>query len=182
MAKKVFKLNPLSSISITALQKQLQEYRDSLDKKCERFVRELAESGISVAKVNTGNFGKYLAFTVQSIRTADGYKAVLLATNTGIIHSEWRTKDGVKTADVSPLLMCEFGSGLRAKNPMNVPGVGTGTFPGGTHGDDPEGWWYMDLDGVWHHSYGMTPKMPMYHASLAIMSNVQRVAKEVFGT
>ena len=70
---------------------------------------------------------------------------------------------------------------LRTKNPMNVLGVGTGTFPGGTHGADPEGWWYMDLDGVWHHSYGMTPKMPMYHASLAIMSNVQRVAKEVFG-
>ena len=53
MAKKVFKLNPLSSSSITALQKQLREYRDSLDNKCERFVRELAESGISVAKVNT---------------------------------------------------------------------------------------------------------------------------------
>lgn len=180
MAKKVFKAT-LSLSSIQSLQKQLRDYQKSLEGKCQTFVRRLAESGVTVAKQNTGNFGKYLSFTVQTTPERDGCKAILLATNTGIIRSEWRTQDGVKTADVSPLLMCEFGSGLRAENPMNVPGVGTGTFPGGTHGSDPEGWWYMDLDGEWHHSYGMSPKAPMYHASMEIIRNVQKIAKEVFG-
>ena len=62
--------------------------------------------------------------------------------------------------------MIEFGSGLRAQNPKNIPGVGTGTFPGQTHASDPNGWWYMDLEGNWNHSYGITPQMPMYKASI----------------
>lgn len=180
MSKKI-EINPLSVRSIMNAQNELRKYRDSLEIKCEKFIRRLAETGISVAKVNTGNFGKYITFSVNTEKISDGCKAVLVATNSGIIHSEWRTKEGVKSADVSPLLMCEFGSGLKAKNPMNVPGVGTGTFPGSTHSSDPEGWWYMDLDGVWHHSNGISPKMPMYKASLEISKNVYRIAKEVFG-
>jgi hypothetical protein len=126
-------------------------------------------------------YGKYITFTKQLENIENGCKAIMIATNTGIITSEWRTKDGVKTADISPLLMVEFGSGRRAKNPMNVPNVGTGTFPGQTHATDPSGWWWMDLDGEWHHSYGVTPKMPMYEASKAMFSDAERIAMEVFG-
>ena len=125
MAKKVLKANIFSPSSIQELQKQLGDYKNSLNDKCEQFVRELAESGIFVAKQSVGNFGKYITFSVKTEKEKNGCKGVLFASNTGIIKSEWRTQDGVKTADVSPLLMAEFGSGMKAENPMNVPGVGT---------------------------------------------------------
>lgn len=181
MAKRVLKAD-LSVKSIENLKQQLIQYRDvELPNKCRELVSRLADIGIAVAKNNVGNFGKYITFTKELEQNQNGCKAIMLATNTGIIHSEWQTKDGVKSADVSPLLMVEFGSGLRAKNPMNVPNVGTGTFPGQTHATDPSGWWWMDLDGEWHHSYGFTPTMPMHEADMAIIRDVVKIAREVFG-
>lgn len=180
MAKRVFK-SDLSVKGINNLIKQLEDYQQSLIQKCETFVKRLAEEGITVAQENTGNFGKYIAFSVETEPDVYGCTAILLATDTGTIRSEWQTKDGIKTADVSPLLMAEFGSGLKAQNPFDVSGVGTGTFPGGSHGSDPNGWWYMDLDGVWHHSYGMSPKQPMYKATMAMQEKIIEIAMEVFG-
>ncbi len=170
----------LSQSSIQNAIKELRQYQNDLNRKCEIFCQRLAELGILKAKENTGNFRKYISFTYEVKDRTKGCKAVMVATNTGIIHSEWQTKDGVKSADVSPILMCEFGSGLKAENPKGIPGVGTGTFPGQTHAEDPNGWYWMDLDGEWHHSYGVTPKMPMYHASIEMILNIQKIAREVF--
>lgn len=178
MAKKF--TEDLSVKGINNLIKQLNDYQNNLQKKCEEYVKQLAEAGIKVAQENVGNFGKYITFTVKTNPEKDGCTAILLATNTGIIKSEWQTKDGIKSADVSPLLMVEFGSGLKAENPKNIPGVGTGTFPGGTHGNEP-GWWYMDLEGAWHYSTGISPKQPMYKASLKIKEKIINTAKVVFG-
>ena len=170
----------LSQSSIQNAIKELRQYQNDLNRKCEIFCQRLAELGIQTAKENTGNFGKYISFTYEVKDRTKGCKTVMVATNTGIIHSEWQTKEGVKSADVSPILMCEFGSGLKAENPKGIPGVGTGTFPGQTHAEDPNGWYWMDLDGEWHHSYGVTPKMPMYHASIEMILNIQKIAREVF--
>ena len=170
----------LSQTSIQNAIKEIRQYQSDLNRKCEEFCRRLAELRIQTAKDNTGNFGKYISFTYEVKDITKGCKAVMVATNTGIIHSEWQTKEGVKSADVSPILMCEFGSGLKADNPKGIPGVGTGTFPGQTHAEDPNGWYWMDLDGEWHHSYGVTPKMPMYHASIEMILNIQKIAREVF--
>lgn len=180
MAKKVFKAE-LSIKSIEQLKKDLLNYKSGLNRKCELLVTRLATEGISVAQGNTGGFGKYITFSVELNPEQHGCKAVLLATNTGIITSEWRTKDGIKTADVSPILMVEFGSGRNAQNPMKVPGVGRGTFPGKTHAFDKDGWWYMDLNNEWHHSYGITPKMPMYKAMQTMNKRVYSLVKEIFG-
>lgn len=181
MAKRIFSTD-LSVKGIENLKKRIVDYRDNfLPSRCQELVRKLAESGILVAKQNVGNLGKYITFSIKTEQDTNGCKAIMLATNTGIIQSEWQTKDGVKSADVSPLLMVEFGSGLRAENPLNVPDVGTGTFPGQTHAEDPSGWWWMDMDGEWHHSYGMTPKMPMYKATMEMHTRVISIAREVFG-
>ena len=176
----------LSVASVRQAQKELMQYKRDLLAKCETFVTRLSEIGIRVAKQNLGQFGSYIVFDTEVDDSSDGIKAVLVATNTGLIHSEWRTADGTKSADVSPILMAEFGSGLRAKkNPFGEhmsPKMGTGTFPDQTHAEDPQGWWYQTLDGEWHHSYGVTPTMPMYKASAAIFDNVRTVAREVFGS
>lgn len=182
MAKPI-EINILSRKSIENAIKAIDNYEKELTDKCEEVCRELAEIGINTAKGNTGNYGKYIAFTTKTEPSVSGCVAIaMVASNTGIIKSEWLTKDGVKSADVSPLLMCEFGSGLRAQNPNNIPGVGTGTFPGQTHAEDPGGWYYMDLDGVWHHSSGVTPSMPMYNAWKEMFSNAESIVRKVFKT
>ena len=79
------------------------------------------------------------------------------------------------------MLMLEFGAGLKAENKSNTPGVGTGTFPGGTHGGESS-WSYMDLDGNWHTSTGTSPRMPMYYAGKELCERVVKIAKEVFAT
>ena len=109
-----------------------------------------------------------------------GCRAVLYMEDISKIVSEWQTLEGVKRATVSPVLMLEFGSGLQAENPANIPGVGTGTFPGQTHAENPGGWWYMDLDGVWHHSNGVSARMPMYFAGKEMRAKIVSIAREVF--
>lgn len=178
----------LSTSSVQNAIKELHQYQQDLNRKCEVFCQRLAEKGIEVAKENTGGYGKYITFSVEVTDRTKGCTALMVATNTGIIHSEWKMEDGsIKSADISPLLMCEFGSGLKAVNPQSFfrgghLTVGTGTFPGQTHAKDPNGWWWKDLEDNWHHSYGVTPKMPMYHASMEMLLNIRKIAKEVFGS
>lgn len=171
-----------SQSSLRQAQQEIQRYKQEMLAKCRTVAERLCEVGIRVGTENLGSYGKYITFSTEIMPQKSGIKAILVATNTGLIKSEWRTQDGEKSADVSPLLMAEFGSGLRANNPnASKFGMGTGTFPGQTHADNPEGWWYMDLEGEWHHSYGVTPTMPMYKASKEMTENVEKVVREVFG-
>lgn len=185
MAKRQLLKANLSVSSLNALKKQLLDYKAELNRKCETFVKMLADEGITVGKQNVGGFGKYITFSMLTEPRKDGCKAIILASENGKIISSWQTKDGIKTAEVSPLLMAEFGSGWGAENPMKIPGVGQGTFP--TDSDknnafNKEGWYWFDLDGNLNHSYGITAKMPMYKASLKIKEEVVRIARDVFGS
>lgn len=174
----------LSPTSVKQAQNELLKYKKELLKKCQLFVDALAREGITVASAMSGVYGQYILFERETEPTETGAKAIMYATNTGIIHSQWQLADGtVREADVSPLLMAEFGAGLKANNSdvAKKYGMGTGTFPGQTHASDPEGWWYMDLSGVWHHSYGIDPPMPMEHASIAMCFLIADIAKEVWG-
>lgn len=180
MSRKTIKFNALSQSSINSAREQLVAYRNSIQEKCELLCERLLNVGITVARQDLGEYGKYVVFSKEMDIDVYGCKGLLVATNTGIIKSQWISEDGVKSADVSPLLMLEFGSGLRASNPLGVPGVGQGTFPGQQHAFDSNGWWYMDLDGEWHHSRGVAPKMPMYKARMEMERNITSIAKEVF--
>lgn len=173
----------LSASSIKKMQRQLMDYKKRLIEKCSLFTERLAAAGILVGQQNLGQYDRYVIFSTETNPQRYGAKTILYATNTGLIHSQWMTKSGVKEADVSPILMAEFGSGLRANNARAEEfGMGTGTFPGQTHAEDPEGWWYQTVDGVWHHSYGVSPTMPMFKAQMEIYDQIATIAKEVFGT
>lgn len=173
----------LSVKEINAAIKELNQYKSDLNHKCQEFCVRLCELGIKTAVVNTGKYGDFITFSIETSDSGSGFKSIMIASNTGLIRSEWRTKDGVKTADISPILMAEFGSGLKANNPKaDEFSMGTGTFPGQTHAENPEGWWWMDLDGEWHHSLGYEPTMPVYKASAEMAQNIERIAREVFGS
>ena len=171
----------LSISGLRDLQRQLENYEKDLTTKCELFAYKLAKLGIEVATSNSGNYGKYIIFSMRTEPEKDGCKVIFYAKDKQPIKAEWKTSDGIKTADVSPLLMAEFGSGFRAQNPLNVEGVGQGTFPNQTHAFDSGGWYWIDKEDKLHHSIGVYPSQPMFNASQIIRNNVMRVAKEVFG-
>lgn len=170
----------LSEESVRSAIKELNQYKSDVLRKTQEYVYRLSEIGIQTSKSNVGNFGRYIVFSKELEPNKYGCKGILLATQTGSIVSKWQTKDGVKTADVSPLLMAEFGSGYKAQNPMNVPNVGQGTFPGQSNAFDKDGWYWIDMNGELQHSYGVTPSMPMYKAFLEMEINAIRIAREVF--
>ena len=160
--------------------KEIKAYQSDLNRKCELLCQKLCQEGIQIAKAHIGSsgFGKYIHLNFEITPEQAGCKAIFYMEDAAKIKSEWRTTEGVQSSEISPSLMLCFGSGLKAQNPTNVPGVGTGTF--GEHGTDPSGWWYMDLDGVWHHSTGIEPKMPMYKAGKELREKLLPIAKEIF--
>lgn len=133
---------------------------------------------IARAYIGESGFGRYIRLSSEITPEKAGCKAIIIMEDTTKIKSEWQTLEGVQSAEISPVAMIEFGSGLKAENPANIPGVGTGTF--GKHGNEP-GWYYMDLEGTWHYSTGVSPKMPMYYTGKELSEKVVAIAKEVFG-
>ena len=172
----------LSQKEIQRAIKEIRSYQDSLTAKCEELCRRLTAEGILIANSYVGNsgFGKYVHLGTEISPQQSGCKAILYMQDITKIRSDWQTLEGIRSADVSPMLMLEFGSGLKADNPAGIVGVGTGTFPGGKHGTKP-GWYYMDLDGNWHYSTGISPKMPMYYSGKELREKVLTVARDVFG-
>ena len=181
MATKVLKTD-LSVKGIQNVIKQIEEYKMDLQRKTELLCERLCADGILIGQSYIGDsgFGKYIHLGSEITPQQAGCKAILYMEDTTKIKSEWQTLEGVQSSEVSPMLMLEFGSGLKAENPANVPGVGTGTFPGGKHGNEP-GWYYMDLEGNWHYSTGISPKMPMYYTGKELREKVVAIAKDVFG-
>ncbi len=171
----------LSVREVQSAIKELKAYQNDLNRKCEELCRRLTAEGIQIAQAHIGSsgFGKYIHLGSEITPQQAGCKAIFYMEDTTKIKSEWQTKEGVRSAEISPALMLEFGSGLKAENPANISGVGTGTFPGGKHGNKP-GWYYMDLEGNWHYSTGISPNMPMYYAEKEIRDKIVTVAKEVF--
>lgn len=180
MAKKI-DIDVYSESSIQNAINELQAYKRSLNFKCEELCRRLVDEGCNIISVRIGNSGyrKYIHIDSKVTPTQYGCKALLFMEDASKIVSQWKTEEGIKTSTVSPIMMIEFGSGIKAENPVGIPGVGTGTFPGGTHGNEP-GWWYMDMDDKWHYSTGISPKMPMYYAGKELREKVLAIAKDVF--
>lgn len=160
--------------NLDALIDYLEDYKNGLDEKARLISERLADLGITIAKQHVGGeYGDYLIFEKEM----DGDDCIFYATDSGDIHVTW---DGSEGYDVSPLLLCEFGSGWYADNPFPVSlPVGQGTMPNQTHAFDPNGW-YWRVNGELHHSEGVPPDSPMYNASLEIMRSVVEVAREVF--
>lgn len=179
MAKKF--TTGLSASGFRKIAKQIHDYRKDLTDKCEEFAYRMAEEGIYIASIYASESGytKYIRIDSELEYETFGCKAIVYMEDEHKIISQWKTKDGVKSAEVSPTLMLEFGAGLKAENPLSIPGVGTGTFPGGTHGNEP-GWYYIDLDGKLHHCGGISANLPMYHTSVELRDKIVDIAREVF--
>ena len=178
MARKI-----ITNISNTQLEQtinELHKYAQRLSERCEQFVNELADIGIETARWNLFNivndtngemisYGDKVVFTKEGSWDTETATCIIIPESHPYI-SAWKT--GI--AIVDPLLMAEFGSGMYA-----VEGH-RGTFPEQTHAFDPNGWYWRDLDGNLHHSYGIEPSRPLFKAKEEMKNQIHEVAERVF--
>ena len=176
MSNRVFK-GDLSTEGIQSIIDQLNQYAHvDLPHLADVFVRKLAEVGITVAEYSVFSvFRPYIEFRYDTKGLGVGE---LVGSDNALIHRVWYTKGGnVKgEADISPLLMSEYGAGPYADSDHR------GTFPGQTHAFQNEWYWY-DATGTKHSSaqdYTMISTQPMYKALVEMMEKAETVAKEVF--
>ena len=177
--------------------KEVENYKSSLVRKCHEFVNKLAEAGIKVASQNTGQYGNVITFSKDVMDTKTGAIGKVVG-ESGSLWKIWRLSDGTsRAAEITPILMAEFGSGSRASDAAGLPnaqiakqlGMGQGTFfpsgkyspsaPDRNHAFDGE-WYWMDFDGVWHSSSGEQPTMPMFKAVMEMRAQIKKIAKDVF--
>ncbi len=178
MAKKTLHCDILSQSSIKQLQKDLQAYQQEVIQKTKELAKRLAEIGVKVAeaKIDESPLGKYVTLKTDITEEKAGCKAILIATG------EVKQSEGY--ADFNTLLAIEFGAGIHY-NPTPNPnadkfGLGVGTFPGQVHAYEDFWFYWDDKQQKWMPTHGVKATMPMYAASVEIITNITKVAKEVF--
>lgn len=170
----------LSVKGINNLIKQLNDYQNNLQKKCEEYVRQLAEAGIKVAqaRIRESPLGKYVSVKTEISEEQAGCKAILIATGA--------VKQSEGYPPFSTLLAIEFGAGIHYNAGNENPkadelGFGVGTFPGQIHAFE-DGWYYWDeKKQEWRYTHGVKATMPMYGASVEIAQKAREIARQVFG-
>lgn len=176
MSRKTLKAD-LSTEGIQSIIDQLNDYVNvELKHKADVLVRKLAEIGITVAEYSVySDFRPYIEFRYDTISLGAGE---LVGEDVKLIHRIWYTKGGQVSgkADISPLLMSEYGAG-----PYALQGH-RGTFPGQKNAFRSEWYWY-DESGTKHSSeedYTMVSTQPMHRALLEMIRKAEAVAREVF--
>lgn len=179
MKAKKIKVNLFDLSSIDDAIKQLDEYQNSLQRKIETYISEMARLGEDVAlrHIHQSQVGNTITVSSTTSPTRTGCKAVIMAVGTTYEHNGY--------APFNTLLAVEFGAGIKyngTPNPIaDEFGMGIGTFPGQIHAFDPDGWYYWDeSSNSWKHSYGIKATMPMYNASLELIQRYKEKAMEVF--
>ena len=176
MSNRVFQ-GDLSTEGIQSIIDQLNQYAYvDLPHLADVFVRRLAEVGITVAEYTVySTFRPYIEFRYDTQGLGVGE---LVGSDNALIHRVWYTKGGAVQgeADISPLLMSEYGAGPYALNGHR------GTFPNQKHAFQNEWYWY-DETGEKHSSeedYTMIATQPLYKALVEMMNRATKIAKEVF--
>lgn len=157
----------LSVASIDAAIKQIEQYKNDLNRKAQELCKRLADMGALYAEWNFDGvlYAGDIDYNV-SVEQRDA--------NTYVIKANGET-----------VMFMEFGAGVRHGygHPQAAEfGMGPGTYPNGKgHWDDPNGWWFGEK-GNWTHTYGNAPGMPMYNAAKDLRKEILEVAREVFKT
>lgn len=178
MAKKTISIS-LSAKSIDDAIRQLKDYQNSLQGKCDRLVEELSKLGqeVAVQNISESPIGKTVTVRVNKTPEQMGCKAVLIATG--------QTITSENREPFYTLLAIEFGAGIfyNSKENQKAPelGFGVGTYPGQIHAFD-DGWYYWDdKTETWRYTHGIKATMPMYNAEQQIIQQYVKIAREVFG-
>lgn len=181
MAKRKLK-SDLSVEGIKNLQQQLNNYKQQLNNKNSIFVRRLAEIGIPVIDSNMAK----AAFTYDDKGIQSGANT---AHNTYIkINSFGSYSKADLIVEGKEILFIEFGAGIHhnggvgaSPNPKGEElGYVIGTY--GTGHGSQKIWGYYADSGELVLTHGVKATMPVYKASIEIITKIRKIAKEVFGS
>ena len=169
MAKKI--TFGLSVREVDEAIRQLKEYRESLNRKCQTLVDRLIQEGITVSNATLGS-------VTQSDLAGKGQISVESGSS-GEVVSATLVLSGEK------VLFIEFGAGAYYLPPDHPQagefGYGSGTYPDQTHVPKPGFWFYYDDAGQKKFSRGNPAYMPMYQSAQAMRLQLTSLAKEIFG-
>ena len=187
MAKTKVKLSLFNLDSIDEAIDQLNKYKNSLDKKIERFLERLAEEGVEIAKSKVQKY--HAVFTTDLLNQ---------------IHLEHRDGCFFVVSDSEHTAFVEFGTGQWGRDHPykgEFPDMGadwnytdylTGehiqyaeedllwgdwTIPAGSYF-----WFYFGMDRRWHVTQGMPSRPFMFDTAMELRKErtIRRIAKEVF--
>ena len=171
MANRTIKIKSLSPKEIEKAIRKLQRYEQTLHDRTVKYVQALAELGMETSKAVISRHMNGTGETLGSVHITTNSVGQIVSMSV--------------VASSEAILFLEFGSGFTYNSGDDHPksgelGMGAGTYPGQTHADDPNGWWYMGDDGQWHHSFGLQADMPMYKGWEEMFAKYQSVAKQIF--
>lgn len=162
---KVIKMD-LSVSSIENAINELKSFRDSLERKKDKLLEELANIGVKEASVRftTAMYDGVNDSSVSLETTADGYAIV---------------------AEGRAVAFIEFGAGVYHNSGEPYPNprpdgiVGIGEYGKGY--GKRQAWGFKDDSGELVITHGNPAAMPMWYASEEMRSKIQKIAQEVFG-
>lgn len=147
--------------------KEFEEYRTKVDKGITESVKQAVE------------IGKAEAQTRFTIAEYDGPRDVKVT-------SKVNKRSGRVTASGESVLFIEFGTGLEAENPRDIPEeFYTTAYLPGSWSEGPEGKGHWDDPGGWYYGHGRKTKgnkanKCMYDAYKEVERNIRKIVKEVF--
>ena len=162
---KIIKMS-LSADSIDNAIKELEAFRDSLERKKDKLLERLANIGVKEASVRftTAIYDGVNDSSVSLETVSDGYAIV---------------------ANGHAVAFIEFGAGVYHNpvepypNPRPEGIVGIGEYGKGY--GKRQAWGFKSEDGELVITRGNPAAMPMWYASEEMRSNIQKIAQEVFG-
>ena len=166
-------VSKITASDLRKLQRDIENYKNSLTYKCQIFVQRLAEIGVEIARVQIAELDA--VFTSELLQS---------------VHSEYGgvIKNGgiyFVVADSEHAIFVEMGTGIiGAQSPY--PGKLPAMYAQGKtihHTKNGKyGWFYQDDNGDWYFTEGMPSRPFMYNTTLELLARVPVVAKEIFGS
>ena len=145
--------------------KQVEAYKQDLNRKCQLLVQALTDQGVDIAKVNVRTLGAF--YTGELETSINGYYSPSLGT--GIIYAgAWYA------------VYVEFGTGIRGSEaPHSLSGKTGWYYDANNHGES--GWVYFnERDGSYHWTDGMPSRPFMYETGIELELICEKIVKAVF--
>lgn len=160
----------LSAGSFRQLEKDIRDYRKSLQDKCDEFAYRMAEEGVAIAQLKI--------LSSDAVMTGELLDSMNL--EAGDIVSNGATY--YIYTDCEWAAFVEFGTGIvGSENPH--PDTGLVNWKYDTNGHGESGWFYFNK-GEWHWTKGMPSRPFMYETAreLKDIDTILHIAREVFGS
>lgn len=153
----------LDSASINRAIKEVERYKEDLQRACQELIERLTDDGVQIAKMQVVSLGAFDTGELES--SIMGYYSPNL-------------RAGIVKTDAWHALFVEYGTGVVGKSNQHPMPDGW-EYDVNNHGD--KGWVYhSDRDGKFHWTKGMPSRPFMYNTMRELERKVSSIASEVF--